>query len=125
VPRSIALGFEFMVGANEIEVRDNEQWSPVTGWSSAPGVCGVKVRGGATTSIAIGEIEAAITASSHLITITAPHASPSAVVDVENSAAVSPVTGAFPAASPTGEALKLTGLGLEVGNEGHLTRRAG
>lgn len=121
VPRTVSVCFEDGVAAS-VEVRDNEIYS-AGAWSSQSGNCGVKVVSRNTTApIAIATIEAAINATSTLVQVTSAHATPSATVDATAMAGLQR-TGTFPVAYPAGEALKLTGLGLEIGIEQGLFRR--
>lgn len=112
VPRTISIVL-FFDSVASIEVRDNEDY--VAGaWTSDPGNCGVFVTGNNTTAtVTIAALEAAINATSQLVAVTVPHGTPSSTINM----AGSPVIGEFPVVTPTGEAIKLTGLAFEVGSE--------
>lgn len=108
---------------NRIEIRDHEQWDG-SAWISDPNNCGIKVTGNDTTAtVQVGALEFAINDVSNLVTVTSGHATPSSTLNFAAGAVDDvAITDPFSADSPTGEALKLTGLGLEVGSEGGLYR---
>lgn len=116
----------FSIGATagttaSVEVRDGEKWDGAV-WTALANNCGVKIVGNNTTAtLAIATIEAAINASSALVAVTTAHVG----VRTVDFTAFAPgvATGSFAEASPTGEALKLTGLGLEIGIKPVLYRR--
>jgi hypothetical protein len=114
VPRSFAIWF--LDGATaSVEVRDNELYNGTT-WVATSGCCGVLVTGRNTTApVTIATVEAAINASSALVSVTSAHGTPSSTINFTTMAGTGTTAAAFAAASPTGEALKLTGLALEVG----------
>jgi hypothetical protein len=63
------------------EVRDNERHNGVT-WEAAPGVIGVRVNSSSgIDEITVGEIEAAINATSELAQVTTPDITPGKIVD--------------------------------------------
>ena len=124
VPRALSLGFALSSVA-EIEVRDNESWDFADGWTSSPGTCGVRVVGNdSTATVQIIAIEILIQVVSTLVTQTAFHATPTRTIKFATMDGLD-VGVAFPSAFPTGEALKLTGLALEVGSEGGTYRALG
>lgn len=111
-----------------IDVRDHFRWVVATQtWEPAPNTIGVRLR---LNQISAGrptmaQLEAAIVAGTALATLVTPDPSPALTVDaaVMFSTTVSDtfVGGTF--TSPSGEALKLTGLALKVGIEGPLYNR--
>jgi hypothetical protein len=119
---AVTLRLAFVVGTGSIDVRDHFAFDPATSsWSPAVGTIGVLVTGTPT----VAQLEAAIVAGTDLATLSSADGTPSKVVNVAAMAALAVVTGAFTGGafgSPTGEALKLTGLGLEVGVEPGLFR---
>lgn len=122
-PRALSVGGVVSTTAS-VEIRDNERWDGVT-WVSAPNNCGVKINGNNTTAtVTIATVEAAINATSRLCQVTIAHGSPGATVDLQAGKNIVDdyVDAGFPVAYPTGEALKLTGLALEVGSEGGVYR---
>lgn len=124
-PRALSIGL--VAGSPAvIDVRDNERWVG-TEWQPEPGTCGVKITGNNTTAtVQIGQLEAAINADSKLVAVTVGHATPTRTIDMSiANAAFNDVidTDVFAESSPSGEALKLTGLSLMVGNEGGIYRQ--
>ena len=120
---AITLRLAFVVGTGSIDVRDHFAFDPSTStWSAAVGTIGVLVTGTPT----VAQLEAAIVAGTALATLTIADATPTKVVAVATMAGLAVATGLFTGGtftSPTGEALKLTSLGLEVGTEPGLFRR--
>jgi hypothetical protein len=114
-------------GESTVEVRDNYSYDPVTGlWTASPNNCGVKILSDDNIDpLTIDTVEAAINATSELVQVTTPHAFPTRYVDsvsVANDLLIGTFTGGLSPA-PTGEALKLTGVGLEVGIKPGLYRQ--
>ena len=111
--------------AFSIEVRDDAQWDVGTqAWISAIGTIGVRVLLRSGSSPTVAQLEAAIAAGTTLATLTAPDPFPTDIIAlsmVGQSTSNSFAGGAY--SSPTGEALKLTALGLELGTEPGLFRR--
>lgn len=118
-----AMSLAFVVGVGAIDVRDHFAYDPATAtWSPAIGTIGVLVTGAPT----VAQLEAAIVAGTALATLTIADATPAKVVNVAAMAALAVVTGLFTGGTfgpPAGEAIKLTGLGLEVGTEQGLYNR--
>lgn len=101
-----------------IDVRDNQVWNGAA-WVSLPGTCGVRLEGNATTaSVTVAAFEAAINATSTIAYVVTPHSVAGVLIDIANSDA----SIGIPFAT-SGEAMKLTSLGLEVGVEPGLFRR--
>lgn len=123
---AMSLAFETSTtGAFTIDVRDHFAWSITLGiWTPAVGAIGVRVvsRTGAAPTIA--QLEAAIVAGTGLATLTVADAASFALnaATVSGNTSTGTYTGGTYTA-PTGEALKLTGLGLEVGADPGLYRR--
>jgi hypothetical protein len=107
----VTLPFNFVSETGLVEVRDHFAWDPDgERWIEDLDNIGVLVAG----TVTVAELEAAIAADTALATLAAADGSPGKVIDVAGVPAIGQFTGgAFGA--PTGEALKLTGLGLEVG----------
>lgn len=109
-----------------IDVRDHFAWShTLQRWTEDLNNVGVKVTCRAGSSPTVAQLDAAIAAGSRLIEIDTADTTPAKVI---NAAAMVNLTrtGAFAGGSygtPTGEAIKLTGLGLEVGAQQGLYRR--
>lgn len=140
LPGADGNAISFQIGmklgtALTVECRDHQVWDPATStWSGAYGFVGVQIvatdNGGAAPCTAAA-IEAAI-ATSELIRVATAHASPLAQVDMSAMTGLT-LTGAIgdttlgvdasTSSTPTGEALKLTGLALLVGVEPGLYRR--
>jgi hypothetical protein len=120
---TLAIHLAFVVGTGAIDVRDHFAYDPSTGlWSAAVGTIGVLVTGTPT----VAQLEAAIAAGTLLATLTSADGTPGKVVNIAAMAALSPATGAFTGGaygSPTGEALKLTSLGVGFGVDGALFNR--
>jgi hypothetical protein len=114
--------------AATVEVRDGQSYSASTGaWTVDDNAIGVKIVADATHTVTIGTLEAAINAQSSLISssvsIGAPAAATIATATIGSSTiSIGPTAGSTVTA-PTDEALKLTGLGLEVGVHPRLHRR--
>jgi hypothetical protein len=120
----LEMPFDLISETGAVIVNDNATWSPASSsWVAAPNNIGVLVAG----SLTVSDLEAVIAATTTLATLTAPDASPTKTVDTATLLALAQVsTGAFAGGvygAPTGEALKLTGLALDVGIEGGLYRR--
>lgn len=126
------------IGATRsIEVRDGQRWDPDTEtWDfTTPTTVGIKLvatDNGGTSPATAAQIEAAIAESSRLLRVATPHASPSAQVDMSAMVGLELVAScgdttlgvdADNNTPPTGEALKLTGLGIEVGMKRGLYKR--
>lgn len=110
------LPFSFISETASVIVNDHFTWNVAIGkWREEQGNIGVTVAGDLT----VAELEAAIAAGTALATLTTPDVSPSKVVDVAGMlAAALRSEASFSGGvygSPTGEALKLTGLAAEVG----------
>lgn len=108
------LPFYFISDTASVVVTDHFTWNPtLERWQEDLNNIGVLVAGVLT----VAELEAAIAEATSLAELDVPDASPSKVIDVdsmlEDVAAGSFSGGAY--GSPTGEALKLTGLAAEVG----------
>lgn len=109
------LSLTFTVNGRVI-VNDNFTWSATLGrWREEPGNIGVLVSG----SVTVSELEAAIAAQSRLATLLTPDPSPTKLVNTALLISTAVVcTGNFAGGTygaPSGEALRLTGLALEVG----------
>lgn len=114
---AVSLGLVFESGANLVDVRDHFSFSGGA-WTPLLNRIGVRVRCTAG-SLTVAALEAAIAAATGLATLTTPDATPTKTIDIATMAGVSSA-GAFTGGaygSPTGEALKLTAVGLEVGLE--------
>jgi hypothetical protein len=103
-----------------IDVRDHFAYSIDDGrWVVAVNNVGVRVSCDGGSAPTVAQLESAIAAATTLATLSTPDVGPSKVIDavamVGRSVVASFSTGTFTA--PTGEALKLTGLGLEIGIE--------
>jgi hypothetical protein len=123
---AVTMSIAFTTGATpSIDVRDHFAYSPTTGrWSEDLNNVGVRVTGTTTTTVA--QLEAAITAGTKLCSLVTPDVAPSKTLAIATMAAGSPAIGSFAGGSytaPTGEALRLTGLGLEVGLQPGLNKR--
>lgn len=108
------LPFYFISDTASVIVTDHFTWNPtLERWQEDLNNIGVLVAGVLTVS----ELEAAIAEATSLATLTTADASPSKAIDVagmlEDVAAGSFSGGTY--GTPTGEALKLTGLAAEVG----------
>jgi hypothetical protein len=120
----LEMPFDLISESGAVLVNDNAAWSPSTAsWIAAPNNIGVLVAG----SLTVADLEAAVAATTMLATLVTPDATPAKTVDTAAMLAVAQVsTGAFTGGAygvPDGEALRLTGLALEVGIEGGLYRR--
>jgi len=104
-----------------VDLRDDFNWDSATGiWFPAVGSVGVRVVGAAT----VASIEAAIIAGSTLVTVTVADPAPTKTINAIMFGAIA--AGQFSGGTfvgPTGEGLKLTSLGLDVGTEPGLYRR--
>lgn len=125
---TLGNGIKVSVGVSSgtaatVEVRDHQIFTAATGlWTALADNVGIKITADLTHPVTIAAVEAAINAYSDLLDVSA-HASPAAVIDVATMGTTTYTIagggfagtegGAFAAA--TGESLKLTGLGLEVG----------
>jgi len=114
---AVSMAIAFESGANLVDVRDHFTYSTAGGWVPSLNRIGVRVRSAAGT-LTVAALETAIAAGTALATLTAADATPSKTISA--AMAGTTVSGSFASGSygsPTGEALKLTGLGLEVGVE--------
>lgn len=115
----VTLSIAFVDGSTapfSIDVRDHFAWANGM-WNPALNTIGVLVTMTAVSRPTIGQLEAAITAGNTLATIAIPD-TPTKIVAASMIGTTKTgvlAGGAFGA--PTGEALKLTGLALEVGYE--------
>lgn len=121
---SLSIGFESGT-PNVIDVRDHLSYDPATGlWSPDTNNAGVRVVCSAA-SLTVAALETAIAAGTALVQLSAADATPSKTINAASMAGHL-VTGQLSGGtftSPTGEALKLSGLGLEVGLLGGLYKR--
>jgi hypothetical protein len=121
---AVSLAISFELGANAIDVRDHFTWNASVGrWVESLNRVGVRVTC-QTSSLFVFVLEAAISTATSLITLTSADVSP---VKTVNAAAMSGLvaTASFSGGAygtPTGEAFRLTGLGLEVGIQPGLNR---
>lgn len=111
-----------------ITVRDHWKFDTATSaWVEARDIIGVKVEmATSTTTCLVSAIEAAITAESQLASVTTAHATAGATFQISDLAGSNVESGILSGgsfANPTGESLKLTGLGLEVGMQPRLYKR--
>lgn len=120
----VTMSFAFSAnGGTVVEVRDHFQWDPITAvWLPLVNNVGVHVLGSPT----IGAVEAAIVGGSALVMLSSGHATPTRTINASamDGLAVAPTYlsgGVFTVQS--GEGIKLTGLGLEVGIEPVLFKR--
>lgn len=109
-----------------IDVRDHFAWDHTQQlWAPDSNNIGVRVLCHTGSSPTVAQLEAAITAGTALLGGITPDATPSKVVNASGMANLTSTAsftgGAFGA--PTGEAVKLTSIGLEVGTERGLFRR--
>lgn len=119
--RTISISFLTSTTAS-VTVRDDQRHASGA-WTADPNNCGVYVTGNITTApVTVAVLEAAITASSDLVSVSSPYGTQGALLAITTLTGTV-VVASFSAASPTGEALKLTGLGLEVGAKPGLHRR--
>lgn len=123
---AVTMSIAFKVGTPaSIDVRDHFAYGVATGrWTEDLNNVGVLVTGTTTTTVA--QLEAAIAAASKLCTLAAADASPSKTLAISTMAALAAAAGSFVGGtytSPTGEAIRLTGVGLEVGLDPRLYRR--
>lgn len=113
---TMSISFESGTG-NTIDVRDHFAYDQATGlWSPDLNNVGVRVVC-AAASLTVAALEAAIAAATNLVQVSAADGTPSKTIDGAAMAGLT-VAGAFTGGtftSPTGEALKLSGLALEVG----------
>lgn len=116
-PRRISITL-FFDSTSSVTMRDNEEYTGGA-WTYRQGNCGLFITGNNTTAtVTIAALEAAL-ASSGLLSVQTPHATPADTINMAGGGEAA----SFALAYPTGEAFKLTGLGLEVGSEGGLYRR--
>ena len=127
---TISLGGIITAGATStITVRDGWYWDTATStWIEYADRVGIKVEvATVSTTVLVSAIEAAINTDSNLLTVTTAHATAGATFTVNDlggstiNTAYTPSGGAF--ANPTGESIKLTGLGLEVAADPRLFQR--
>lgn len=118
------LPFSFVSETGSVAVNDHFTWSLVNErWEEDLNNVGVVVAGVVT----VAELEAAIAEATALVTLDTADPSPAKVIDVAEMIALGDVAagnltgGAY--GSPTGEALKLTNLALEVGTRTGINRR--
>lgn len=121
----ITMSLAFVVGATpSVDVRDHFAYDPSTGrWAEDLNNIGVLVTGTTTTTVA--DLEAAIAAGTKLATLQAADATPGKTLAIAAMAALAPAAGSFSGGTytaPSGEAIKLSGLALEVGLEPGLKR---
>lgn len=115
---NVTMSIAFESGAaNIIDVRDHFTYDQATGlWS--PDLLNVGVRVVCTAAtLTVAALETAIAAGTDLIQVSVADATPSKTIDAAVMAGIA-ATGIFTGGtftSPTGEALKLSGLALEVG----------
>lgn len=124
---AITFSITFEDGAlNLIDVRDHFAWSlQIQRWIETPNNVGVRVVGNAMTPPTIAQLEAAIAVGApQLVTILTPDASGSviAIASLDGVVGMGQFTGGAYGA-PTGEAVKLTGVALEVLPKPGLYRR--
>lgn len=127
---TLSIGGAITAGATStITVRDGWYWDTAAGaWVESDSRVGIKVEvATAATTVLVSAIEAAINTDSGLLSVTTAHATAGATFTVNDlggasiNTAYAPSGGAF--ANPTGESLKLTGLGLEVAADPKLYQR--
>jgi hypothetical protein len=124
---TITIAVEVSAGATTvIEVRDHQKFTGATAaWTALADNVGIRVLVASTsTAVLMTAIEAAINSYSDLVDVSSSIGAPRlALVTIGTTTyTIGPTAGgAF--ASPTGESLKLTGLGLEVGVHPRLHRR--
>lgn len=114
----VSMSISFESGTpNVVDVRDHFAYDQATGlWSPDLYNVGVRVVCSAG-SLTVAALEAAIAAATGLVQISVADATPAKTLDAAAMAGLT-VTGTLTGGTftaPTGEALKLTGLGLEVG----------
>ena len=124
---TLSIALTITAGVDDfIDVRDHQTWNSTTdAWETLANNVGIHVITAAVGRVTIAEIEAAINADSALLDVTTPHPNAcilnaTSFVDTTFSFGTT-AGGAF--AAPSGESLKLTGLGLEAGVVPHLHRR--
>lgn len=115
---NVTMSIAFESGSpNAIDVRDHFAYDITTGlWSPDLNNVGVRVVC-AAGSLTVAALETAIAAATDLVQVSAADATPTKTIDAAGMAGIS-VTGSFAGGtftSPSGEALKLSGLALEVG----------
>lgn len=124
---TMSLAFEDSAGAAfSVDVRDHFAWShAIQRWIEDIGNVGVRVLCRSGSSPTVAQLEAAIVAGTTLVTLSSADATPSKIVNATGmlnlTATGTLISGAY--GSPTGEAIRLTGLALEVGLEPGLYRR--
>lgn len=114
----VTMSIAFTSGSpNVVDVRDHFSYDANTGlWSPDLNNVGVHITC-AAGSLTVAALETAIAAATALIQVSAADATPSKTIDAVGMNGLA-ATGSFTGGTftaPTGEALKLTGLGLEVG----------
>jgi len=110
-----------VTGSFSIDVRDHFVFTSGA-WAPAVNTIGVLITMTATSRPTTTQLEAAITAGTALATIAIPDSTKTIAASMIGTTVSDHCSGgAF--GSPTGEALKLTGLGLEVGVEQPLFNR--
>lgn len=124
---AMSLAFEDSgTAAFSIDVRDHFTWNhAVQRWIESIGTVGVRVLCRTGSSPTVAQLEAGIAAGSALVTLAAADATPAKVVSAAgmlNLTATAALSGGT-YGSPTGEAIRLTGIGLECGIEPGLNRR--
>lgn len=122
----VTMSIAFASGTSTlVDVRDHFAYDASTGlWSPDLNNVGVRVVCAAGT-LTVAALETAIAAATGLVQVSAADATPSKAIDDAGMNGIL-VTGAFAGGtftSPTGEALKLTGVGLEVGVVPGLNKR--
>lgn len=119
---TLSLAFvDGVTGTFSIDVRDHFVYTSGA-WAPAVNTIGVLITMTASSRPTTTQLEAAITAGTALATVAIPDSSKTIAASMIGTTVSDHCTGgAF--GSPTGEALKLTGLGLEVGVEAPLYNR--
>lgn len=111
---TLSIVFESTTSTYSIDVRDHLIWDG-TRWTELVNNVGVRVKFSVSSKPTIAQLEAAFSATG-LFTVSVHDGTPTATLDVSMIGQTTTAqfsTGTY--ASPTGEALKLTGLGLEIG----------
>lgn len=111
----LELPFDFISETAAILVNDHYAWSSATSrWQEFQNNIGVVVAG----SLTVAQLETIVSTFTTLATLTTPDATPSKVIDIAAMIVAGAVGASFSGGAygtPTGEALKLTGLAAEVG----------
>lgn len=118
------LPFSFISETGAVVVNDHFTWSPtLSRWREDANNIGVTIAG----TVAVSELEAAVAASTGLATLLGADASPTKTIAVASMLAGAVVaSGAFAGGAygaPSGEAVKFTGVGFELGIDPRLYRR--